>query len=768
MAAHQRVQLVRRVHAGRWSMSAAEKIEDAVCADDARQLFAELDQIHLVALDPEKRRHPEGRDFGRDIDAAVAWAAQSNAGGLNIYWTVNLVRPGVNKKPSKDDIEAARFAHVDVDPPKDGSPFDPAAVAAAFEESQRPPSFVIDSGNGLQAFWRLDDGCANLPSIEAINVQLRDHFGGDSCQNIDRLMRVPGFVNYPDHKKRAAGRVARVAGWVAPDEGLIYAPEEIRAAFPQSAPKPGPSNALPGAPDAGCALITPDDLGLPQMDGLRSAIEHPPGRDRSGDGLAVARLMANAKFADEQILGILLNPVNAVSAHFLAQRDPRRQVLRVIGVVRRDDGQGSPASEVNAPASADAPLLDLDDAADWHDIDVPPRKWLLQGWFPLGEMGLWTGAGAVGKSLATQQLAVCISAGKPFLGIKVMQGPSIYITCEDSKEEVQRRFKAISAQMGVRLAHGQCRMRSWKGELDLELAVFDKERKMKPTDRFASLRKTALATGAKLLVLDNTSHLFGGDENVKREVAAFTNLMNGLAAEMGGVVLLLGHPNKTGLNNPGAADGNQFGGSVGWENQVRSRVFQSAPNPDDPDLREITNPKANYAAKGGSARFRWYMGAFVRDEDLPSAYAAELGKAVRANAENETFLACLRTREAQGEGRLVGPAPGPNYAPTQFEGMPEAKGMKRERLKLAMERLFATDAIEAFTYRNKAKGRDVTVIREVCRSSPNATPELVPNTFPELPRTTTPNYPAHTPISKDIEGAASGPPSPSDDGAGQG
>ena len=45
-----------------------------------------------------------------------------------------------------------------------------------------------------------------------------------------------------------------------------------------------------------------------------------------------------------------------------------------------------------------------------------------------------------------------------------------------------------------------------------------------------------------LIVLDNTSHVFGGDENSKREVAAFVNLLNGLSEEIDGVVLLLGHP----------------------------------------------------------------------------------------------------------------------------------------------------------------------------------------------------------------------------------
>jgi len=252
-------------------------------------------------------------------------------------------------------------------------------------------------------------------------------------------------------------------------------------------------------------------------------------------------------------------------------------------------------------------------------------------------------------------------------------------------------------------------MRSWKGETDLELAIFDHERRMRPTGRFHSLRRTVLERGARLLILDNTSHLFGGDENVKREVATFTNLLNGLAAEMDGVVLLLGHPNKTGLNNPNAGDANQFGGSVGWENQVRSRAFQSAPNPEDPDAREITNPKANYSPRGNKLTFRWWKGAFVRDDDLPPEYSKEIAQSARAQSENERFLECLRAR-AKNAGREVGPNLGPNYAPARFAEMPEAKGMTKQRFAAAMERLFVTGAIATEEVKRKGSSTKTIIV----------------------------------------------------------
>ena len=94
-------------------------------------------------------------------------------------------------------------------------------------------------------------------------------------------------------------------------------------------------------------------------------------------------------------------------------------------------------------------LLELDDTADWEGVDVPPRRWLLDGWLPVGEAALLTGAGSVGKSLISQQLAATVAAGAPFMGVAVTQGTSIYITCEDGPEEAQRQIGRASCRERV-------------------------------------------------------------------------------------------------------------------------------------------------------------------------------------------------------------------------------------------------------------------------------------------------------------------------------
>lgn len=314
---------------------------------EARELFeilAPFGGIHLVAIHPTAPAI-YGQHFERDVEAAMEWAQKLNEDGLGLYWTVNAARPLRHKKPSKADISHARFVHVDIDPPKNGGRFDKPEIIAALSALSMPPSFIIDSGGGLGAFWRLDDPCENLASIEAINLQVLDFYSADpGTHNIDRLMRVPGTINYPNRVKSLRGRGASQAAWAVRDTGQTYEPHELASVFP-AATSTVRSSAAVSMPQ-NIEPLTPDALGLTALDPLRSAILEPPGVDRSGDGVAAARLMANGGLSDAQIIGVLLNSDNAVSAHYLEQRDPKRAVVRTLQLVRAD---GPPCPEITPP-----------------------------------------------------------------------------------------------------------------------------------------------------------------------------------------------------------------------------------------------------------------------------------------------------------------------------------------------------------------------------------------------------------------------------------
>src|SRR3546814_140858 len=177
-----------------------------------------------------------------------------------------------------------------------------------------------------------------------------------------------------------------------------------------------------------------------------------------------------------------------------------------------------------------------------------------------------TGPGSAGKSLLGQQLATCHALGRPFLGVDTRGGPALYITCEDDKDELHRRQAAICRALHGQPADlsGKLHLVSLAGELGAELFSLGEGGALEPTERFRAIEEGAVGIGAKLIVLDNVAHLFGGNENARHEVASFVSLMNRLAMKVDGSVLLIGHPNKA---------GDSFSGSTAWENQVRSWIF---------------------------------------------------------------------------------------------------------------------------------------------------------------------------------------------------
>lgn len=346
---------------------------------------------------------------------------------------------------------------------------------------------------------------------------------------------------------------------------------------------------------------------------------------------------------------------------------------------------------------ATLPLIDI---AAWQG-DPPPRRSLWGAWLPLHQTTMLTGPGGVGKSLFEQCLCTAIALGKPFLGMETTQRNALYVTCEDDADELWRRQDAICAafDVGHRDLVGKLFLSSLAGEADTAIAMEGEGGTLEKTARWRQLAATCEDNQIGLYAFDNATDALAADHSSLHQVAAFVNLLTGLAIKQDGAAMILHHPNKA---------GDDWLGSVAWHNKVRSRLIIEEGDSDvDPDRRAILNPKANYGPTGGKIDFRWHKGAFVRDEDLPTDYAAELADSIRVQGENEAFLRCLRARMAQ-PGREVGPNMGANYAPARFAEMTEARGVSKVKLARAMERLLSIGRIE--TKQIKRKGSDMKTI----------------------------------------------------------
>ncbi len=302
--------------------------------------------IVLTAIPPEGGRTQTETFF--DVGAAAGWAEARNAAGANLYWTVNVVREAIDKKPSKPDIEHARYLHVDVDPRKPPRPDMSADELAQWNDAERAriegaladfeptPTVVVDSGGGYQALWRLDElfyvgGTAERwTDIEAYTRQLQKVLGGDNCFNIDRILRVAGTVNWPDGKKLKKGRIARRA-MLAGGRDEAYSLHDFTPAPEDGAKvRTGPGAAVE-LPDA----IPPADLDLlPEGLDARARMLIAQGDDpddvtrytsRSEAMWFVACELVRAGCNNELIAAILLDQDLPISAHCRSKGDKARE-----------------------------------------------------------------------------------------------------------------------------------------------------------------------------------------------------------------------------------------------------------------------------------------------------------------------------------------------------------------------------------------------------------------------------------------------------------
>jgi putative DNA primase/helicase len=152
-------------------------------------------------------------------------------GRANLYYSVNPTRTAMSKKAKKTDIAAIEYILGDLDPAKGET--SEAAKARYLKQLngggfEPRPTGAIDSGNGIQGLWRLNERIplgepvideegklvfsaedqAKIDDAEARAAAVMRRLGAEAgTQNIDRILRLPGTTNLPNEKKRREGRV---------------------------------------------------------------------------------------------------------------------------------------------------------------------------------------------------------------------------------------------------------------------------------------------------------------------------------------------------------------------------------------------------------------------------------------------------------------------------------------------------------------------------------------------------------------------------------
>ena len=261
-----------------------------------------------------------GRTF-RDLKKAASWIA-AREGKANLYFHPARLKTEIHGKAKKSDIAGSDYLHIDIDKGDAGArlttPDAKQGVIDRLLAFKQPgaPSLIWDSGNGIQALWRVE----NMPDIafaEAGSRWLAETLGGDrSCWNADRLLRLPSTMNFPDARKRKAGLVP-VASVFISDTGAVYSADEITLATPKST---GPVYATAiGAPVVIESLEDLTDYSLPAY--VMRIIEHGHDDEDERPGWSASEWqmrgvigMVRAGVPDEVIMGVLLDTRFGIAA----------------------------------------------------------------------------------------------------------------------------------------------------------------------------------------------------------------------------------------------------------------------------------------------------------------------------------------------------------------------------------------------------------------------------------------------------------------------
>lgn len=180
-------------------------------------------------------------------------------------------------------------------------------------------------------------------------------------------------------------------------------------------------------------------------------------------------------------------------------------------------------------------LPDFEALADvWGDLP-PLAPELIGGVLRQGHKMLLAGPSKAGKSFALAELCIAIAGGREWLGFPCAKGKVIYVNLEVDRASCYHRFAEIYRAMGVVPAEAELK----------NIVVWNLRGMSTPLDALAPrLIRRALLTKPMAIVIDPLYKIITGDENNASDMAAFCNLFDKVAREVGCAVVYCHHHSK--------------------------------------------------------------------------------------------------------------------------------------------------------------------------------------------------------------------------------
>ena len=286
------------------------------------------------------------------------------------------------------------------------------------------------------------------------------------------------------------------------------------------------------------------------------------------------------------------------------------------------------------------------------------------------------GHGGGGKSYVALSLAVHVALGRPFGPLPIKQANVLFFSAEDGARVLQSRLAKICRVLDIGLSQLEGKLILLDAS-DIDPALFRKGA-LPALDGLAALTDKH---NAGLVIIDNASDAFDGDEIKRAEVRGFIRVLRARIARPGRAVLLLAHINKGSAISGKGGGTEDYSGSTAWHNSVRSRLSL---NPGGDDSLTIDHMKANHGPKASPVRLEWRDSVPVVVTGALVDYEAEAE--IREN-QKRALVALIQKLEAQGD-RVPTGRHGPHStfnAVRTFTGFPD--GLDKERFGYLIDEL---------------------------------------------------------------------------------
>ena len=294
------------------------------------------------------------------------------------------------------------------------------------------------------------------------------------------------------------------------------------------------------------------------------------------------------------------------------------------------------------------------------------QTWAVEGYVPCGVVTLLAAHGGTGKSLLALMLSVSTVLGRDWLGVPTRQATVVFYSAEDPQDVVLRRLHRICKAMEINPLELVGRLLLLDAtEGDPVLYTIQRSEGINhgvATRAHAELADYIRQHDVGLVIVDNASDVFDGDEINRSHVRGFLRQLVRLVRDQDGAVLLLAHVDKT-TSRAGKLpmSGETYSGSTAWHNSVRSRLFLLECEPGQLELR---HEKSNLGRKREPIRLEW------PDDGLPGAAhqgaAATIAQRTKDAADTRRLLTLVH--EFDGRGELVGTSPTSPRNPAKLLG----------------------------------------------------------------------------------------------------